>query len=253
MPKPISVQLYSVRQDAANDFPATLERIASMGYVGVEFAGLHGMPAADVAAVLKRVGLQASSAHVSIPTGENIDDIAHDAEILGYSLIVSGVGADALKTRDDALRAAEKLEQGAVLAARKGLRFGYHNHWWEFEIRYGHESAYEVLLNEAPHLFSQLDVYWCAMGGCDAAETLAKWASRIPLLHIKDGPLVRGQAHTAVGRGKLEMAPIVAAADDEVLEWLIVELDACDTDMNEAVAESCRYLVDAGLAAGRKV
>jgi len=77
-----------------------------------------------------------------------------------------------------------------------------------------------------------------------------QYAKRIPCLHIKDGPLVQGKPHTAVGKGKMKMAPIIAAADPKVLEWLIVELDECATDMMQAVRDSYAYLTGEGLAEG---
>ena len=40
----------------------------------------------------------------------------------------------------------------------------------------------------------------------------------------------------------------IAAADPDVLEWNVVELDDCDTDMMTAVERSYRYLVGNGLA-----
>jgi len=46
----------------------------------------------------------------------------------------------------------------------------------------------------------------------------------------------------AVGQGKMNIPAVIKAADPEVLEWLIVELDACDTDMTTAVRESYEYL-----------
>jgi len=48
------------------------------------------------------------------------------------------------------------------------------------------------------------------------------------------------------------MPAIIGAADPNVLEWLIVELDSCEGDMMEAVAQSYRYLTSAGLAVGNK-
>ena len=74
--------------------------------------------------------------------------------------------------------------------------------------------------------------------------------SRAPLLHIKDGPAVRDEPHVAVGDGVLDFHAIVRAAGD-VAEWLIVELDHCATDMLEAVAKSCHYLVNEGLGHGK--
>jgi hypothetical protein len=44
----------------------------------------------------------------------------------------------------------------------------------------------------------------------------------------------------------------VAAADPNVLKWLVVELDRCATDMTEAVRGSYQYLTSNGLAAGNK-
>ena len=38
---PVALQLYSVRDDMAADFAGTLEKVAGMGYQGVEFAGLY--------------------------------------------------------------------------------------------------------------------------------------------------------------------------------------------------------------------
>ena len=40
---PISVQLYSLREEASRDFPSVLRRLGETGFVGVELAGLHGL------------------------------------------------------------------------------------------------------------------------------------------------------------------------------------------------------------------
>ncbi len=82
---------------------------------------------------------------------------------------------------------------------------------------------------------------------------VSEYKARLPLLHIKDGMLEEGShVHTAVGSGKLDMPAIIGAADPSVLEWLVVELDNCDTDMLQAVKQSYRYLVSSGLAAGNR-
>ena len=41
-PKPISVQLYSLREESTRDFDAVLGRLASIGYQGVEPFNLFG-------------------------------------------------------------------------------------------------------------------------------------------------------------------------------------------------------------------
>ena len=51
---------------------------------------------------------------------------------------------------------------------------------------------------------------------------------------------------TAVGAGKMPVAEILAASPS--VEWKVVELDACATDMMEAVADSISWLTSQGLA-----
>lgn len=67
----------------------------------------------------------------------------------------------------------------------------------------------------------------------------------------KDGPINREQPMTAVGDGKMDWQTVIGAVNENVLEWLIVELDQCATDMFEAVRKSVRYLVANGFGRAR--
>lgn len=252
MSKPISIQLYTVRKLAAKDFASTLRQIAGIGYAGVEFAGLHGMPAADVAALVRELGLKPSSAHVPMPTRENIEALAKDAKTIGYTHIISGSDPSKLKTLADVEACAQQYREASELAAAHGLTVGLHNHWWELDHLVDGQTPYDRILAQAPAIFSELDVYWCTTAGQSVPNLIRRHAARIPLLHIKDGDVTPTTPHKAVGRGKLDFATIVAAADPSVLKWLIVELDDCATDMLEAVAQSYEYLTTSGLGHGRK-
>ena len=66
MKVPVAAQVYSVREEAAADFEKTMQQLADMGYDGVELAGLYGKSVEEIRNCLKRVGLQAVSAHVPI-------------------------------------------------------------------------------------------------------------------------------------------------------------------------------------------
>jgi len=252
MKKPISVQLYSVRDAAAKDFPATLKRIADMGYVGVEFAGLHGHSATEIAKLIKDLGMVASSAHMGLPTKENINQIVDEAKTLGYKYVIGGFGPDDMKPEDGVKACAEKFATASALVKSHGLVYAMHNHWWEFDHQFGGKTPYEILMNAAPDMVSELDIYWSTRGGADTVKVVKTWGKRIPLLHVKDGDLTEKIVHKAVGEGKVKIKPIVTEADPKTLEWLVVELDACDTDMLEAVAKSYKWLVANGLAEGRK-
>lgn len=251
-PKPLSVQLYTLRDSAKQDFPAVLRTVAEIGYKGVEFAGLHGHSAKDIRKIVDDLGLQVSSSHIALPNADNINQLVETEQILGNTRLVAGLGPDDFKTVDDAKRSAEKFQAAAVLAKRHGMTFGIHNHWWEFGKLGDGELVYDIILKTAPDAFSELDVYWAAYAGVDVPGIVATNKSRLPLLHIKDGSLEKDTPHLAVGDGKLDMPAIIGAADPNVLEWLIVELDGCATDMTEAVRQSYKYLTSHGLAAGNK-
>jgi sugar phosphate isomerase/epimerase len=250
MPKPLSIQLYTLRAASAEDFPAVLRTIADIGYRGVEFAGLHGHSPQEIKALLDDLGMVTSSSHTALPTPENINQIVDTEKTLGNTYIIAGLGPNEFKTADDCKRSAERFQKAAELVKPHGMTFGMHNHWWEFET-VDDRLVYDIVLQAAPDIFSELDVYWAAYGGQDAAKVVAAHKARLPILHIKDGTLEKDVPHVAVGSGKLDMAAIIGAADPTVLQWLVVELDNCATDMTEAVRQSYAYLTSQGLAEGR--
>lgn len=250
--KPISVQLFSLREQAKADLPKTLKTVADAGYVGVEFAGYYGHDPKDVRKMLDDVGLVASSAHSPIIKAENLAEQVDHAGILGYDYVASSHRSEAWDTADGVRRLAQEYQASAELAKPQGLRVGYHNHWWEMGQIDG-QPALGLFYAQAPALLPQIDTYWAAnFGAVDVPAFVARWASRTPSLHIKDGPLVQEEPHTAVGAGKMDVPAVVSAADENVLEWLVVEIDRCATDMTTAVVQSARYLIDNGIGQGRK-
>lgn len=249
--KPIGLQMYTLREEAAKDFVGVLKTVADIGYKGVEWAGMHGHDPKEIKRIIDDLGLVVCSNHSSLPTRENIQQIVEFESIFGNKRVISGFGPDDMKTVDQCKAVAAKFAEAAELLKPYGMTYGFHNHWWEFGIVDG-KYAYDILMAEAPNVFSELDVYWCQFGKGDPVAALKKYGKRIPLLHVKDGMLQEPHPHTAVGAGKLDMPAIIGAADPNVCDWMIVELDACATDMTEAVRDSYNYLVGKGLAEGNK-
>lgn len=251
MKRPISIQLYSLRERAKEDLPGVLRDIAQAGYKAVELAGLYEKPAAEIRRMLDGEGLLVSSAHTPLATAENIGELVDTAHTMGYKYCISGFGPDEFKTVDSIKEAAEKFQAAAELLKPHGLEMGYHNHWWEFDLvdgRYGYNRFFEL----CPDVFSELDIYWCCnFNRIDVPAVVKAHKRNIKLLHVKDGPLVQEEPHTAVGSGRMNIPAIVKAAGRET-EWLVVELDACATDMTQAVRDSYKYLKKAGLGIGNR-
>lgn len=237
----LSVQLYSVRDLIAEDRDGVLRKIAELGYQAVE----PFQPTVDPAGFRKvadELGLKVSSAHSMALLDEDPNPVFDALAVLGTDLAIvpAGIDAEEFATRDGLERTADRLNALSAKAASHGLKLGYHNHWWEFEPvlegRHGHELLAELL---APEVFLEIDTYWAAVGGADVPKVLRGLGDRVRALHVKDGPVRKGEPHTAVGQGAMPVAELLSAAP---AAWRIVELDSCATDLIQALADSKAYL-----------
>ena len=249
MPSPLAIQLYSVRDTLAQDFAGVVEKIAAIGYAGVEPAGFPGTTPQEAGKLFRDLGLAVPSAHTALPLGEHRNEVLDAMAAIGCPRIISGKGPDDFTTLDQIKQTCALFNQASQVAAESGLQFGIHNHWWEFQQVEGRLVLDVMLDHLEPGVFFEIDTYWVQVAGHDPATVVGKLGKRTPLLHIKDGPAVRGEPMVAVGDGVMDVPSIVQAGAG-FTEWMIVELDACATDMMEAVEKSCAYLVSKGLARG---
>jgi len=248
---PIAVQLYSAREQLAQDFVGTMRRIADMGYVAVEpYGGMHESPQ-EAASLFCELGLEVCSSHIPFPDESQRDGILAAAEAYGIQRVcIAYLPPEQFSTVEAIKRSCEQLNRAGEFARANGLQLGYHNHWWEFKQLDG-RSTVDLILGELEgDIFLQIDTYWVQVGGLDAAGIVQQIGARAPLLHLKDGPLTPEGDMTALGQGNIDIPGIVAASANTA-EWHIVELDRCATDMLQALEDSYRYLTGAGLARGR--
>lgn len=249
---PVSLQLYSLREAAAKDFPAVVRAVGEIGYAGVETAGFHGMKPKDVRKLVEDQGMVISSSHGPWAKPDNLQEVIDTAGELGVTFVSTGYRGEDFEDLDAIRATADEVNLMDERLRAAGLTLFVHNHWWEFATIDG-RLKYDVFAELAPRVAFELDAYWAAnFGAVDPAAVLRRYARRTPLLHLKDGPLVKDEPMQALGSGKLRLREIIAAADPAVLRWIVVELDACATDMLQAVRESYDWLVANGLATGRK-
>lgn len=253
MAKPIALQLYTVREQLAQDFAGTMRRIADMGFMGVETAGFpEGVTADDARRLCDELALTVCAAHAALPLGEQQQESLAKVATLGCRrLVCAWLPPDEYKTMAGIRRVCDRLNEAAAVTAGHGLTLVIHNHWFEFEPVAG-TRPYKVWLEQLdPAIEVELDAYWAQVGGVDPLTALAELGRRATLLHVKDGPADTPQADmTAVGQGTLDYETIIPAAASA--EWLIVELDRCATDMLTAVQDSYSYLTGKGLAYGKR-
>jgi sugar phosphate isomerase/epimerase len=222
----IGVQLYTVRSLMEKDFAGTLKAVAEIGFEEVEFAGYFDHQPEEVKTILDRLGLAAPASHVSIDflrrdlagTIEQARAVGHDYLICPWLAPEERVSIESYKT------VAGYFNEVGKACRDAGLRFGYHNHDFEFETIDG-RLPFDVLLDETdPELVDyELDLFWITRGGEDPFRYFERYPGRFTLCHVKD--MAENEQMVEVGSGRIDFKTIFARAEQAGLEHFFVEHD----------------------------
>jgi sugar phosphate isomerase/epimerase len=255
MPTPIAAEIYTVRDAADRDFAVTLERIAAMGYLGVELVGLHGMSPEEFLAQLQRLDLAVVGASLAGPDEvEELERYYGEAVAVGAPVAHTMMDEKHFESAEAVKRAAELCNRLGARAKGDGIELLYHNHWWETTPRADGSVPLFEFAAELDGVGILADIYWVAAGGLDLRATLIELGPLVRRLHVKDGHLKPGPIDitdpmTAVGDGKVDIAGAIAAAPQ--VDWHVTELDEFDGDPFLALERSYDYLTGHGLSRGR--
>ena len=237
----LSIQLYSVRRQVADDLPGTLARLAAMGLSQVEPFDLVSDPT-GLRDALSNNGLTATSAHTRLTTGLDLDEVFDAALTVGVRTVIDPMIDPARWTSISGVRGvADELSSAAVKAAARGLRLGYHNHAFEWENSIDGRPALEVFAELLdPSIVLELDTYWAAVGGQDVPAALRRLGDRVRFLHLKDGPITKNNLEQLpLGEGAMPVAEIVEAAS--ALEVPVLEFDDFAGDIFDGVRRSVAF------------
>jgi sugar phosphate isomerase/epimerase len=257
----LSVQLYSVRDQLAEDQNATLARLAELGFRYVEPFGLGAegrsfderlVWARSLRAGFDAVGLTVSAVHAAVPP--NIAELAEECAVIGadtafipHPRLVAGFDADTFANPDQVDSFADTLSSLARDAATHGLRLGYHNHWFEWaELPDGTAGYDRFWARVTEELLAELDVYWAAAAGVDPATVLSKLGPRAVAVHLKDGPAEPGAPQTPIGTGAVDIPAALKGTNG--IRWHVAEIDTTELDAYELLGGNARFLLHAGLS-----
>ncbi|HEX3570681.1 MAG TPA: sugar phosphate isomerase/epimerase [Acidobacteriaceae bacterium] len=260
---PLAIQLYSVREQMAQDLDMALAAVAAAGFVEVEAAALPKKSAKEIRASLDKAGLRCVSAHCSFAdlATRLEEQFAFDAELGTKYVICSSPGhrtppaagskAPQTFSLDDWRYNAERFNEFGEKAAKHDMQFGYHNHIHEFETVDG-ASPYEELLKltDPKKVTFELDCGWARVAGHDPIELMRNHPYRFSMLHVKDFHLKEGAVApghepkvTELGHGDIDYKPVIAAAKkNQRIRHAFVEQEAFDVPWQESLKIDADYM-----------
>ena len=200
----LGLQLYSVRDDMKKDPIGTLTQLAKMGYKNVEHANyinrkFYGYTAAEFKKILDDLGLKMPSGHTVM--GKNHWDAdkkvfsdswkytIEDAGYMGQKYVISPSMEESMRTTyDDMLRYMDVFNKCGELCQKSGMKFGYHNHYFEFSEKLNNIKVFDIMMkNMDPKLvIMQLDIGNMYIAGAKALDILSQYPGRFEMLHVKD-------------------------------------------------------------------
>lgn len=200
----LGIQLYSVREDMGKDPSGTLKQLSDIGYRYVEHANYHdrkfyGYSPADFKKLLESYNLKMPSGHVVMtPTdydftkkdfADNWKYTVEDAATAGQQYLVSPWLDESLrKNMSDFKSYMDVFNKSGELCKKSGMKFGYHNHDFEFSTRLDGKELYDLIMEYTdPALVAQqLDMGNLYNGGAKAIDIATKYPGRFELMHVKD-------------------------------------------------------------------
>ncbi|MCX6322516.1 MAG: sugar phosphate isomerase/epimerase [Bacteroidia bacterium] len=200
----VGLQLYSVRAEMSKDPLGSLTLLAKMGYVYVEHANyidrkFYGYTAPEFKKVLDRLGLKMISGH-TVMGRQHWDDskkdfsdswkfTIDDAATLGQKWVISpSMDGSMRKTYDDFKRYMDIFNKCGKLCKKSGMKFGYHNHDFEFSEKLNDEKLFDIMMKSLdPNLVAmQLDIGNLYNGGAVALDVMNQYPGRFEIIHVKD-------------------------------------------------------------------
>jgi sugar phosphate isomerase/epimerase len=199
------IQLYSIRDDMKADALGTLKKLSSFGYKHVEHANyvdrkFYGWSPKDFKKVLDDLGMAMPSGHTVMSKTRHWDDTkkdftdawkytVEDAAVCGQMFVISpSMSQEARKSSSELKAFMDLFNKSGELCKKSGMKFGYHNHDFEFSEKLDGSTVYDIILkNTDPSLvMQQLDIGNLYNGGANALEVVKQYPGRFESMHVKD-------------------------------------------------------------------
>jgi sugar phosphate isomerase/epimerase len=241
----IAVQLYTLRDECAQDMIGTLKQVKEIGYEGVELAGYGNASAQKVADTLKELGLHVVGSHTGFDRlQDDLDAVVQENKAMGNAYIVCPSIPAAQRSKEGYTAFAKELEKIGRAIGASGMTLCYHNHDFELTDKFEGKFGLDILFanSDSGYVQAEIDTFWVQKGGQSPANYIRQYAWRAPLIHVKDMSKDDQKTFAEVGTGLLDWRAIFAAAEEGGAQAYIVEQDICPGEPLESIHISLQNL-----------
>lgn len=248
----IALQLYTLRDfmKTPADMADTFKKIKKIGYEAVQFSGAGPIEPAHLKQLLDENGIHCCAMHEGMEgLQNNLPAIIAKMKTVGCDFTALGSAPAEYRTQEGLPKLVTALNEiGKKFAAEK-IRFGYHNHKFEFELVGKKTILREIFDSTNPkYVAAELDTFWVQYGGADPMDWIRSVKGRIPVAHIKDFTIKNDQVVMAeIGEGNLNWKGIFKALKEAKCRWYCVEQDTCQRPPFESIEISYRNLKKMGI------
>lgn len=239
------IQLYSVRAEMLADAKGTLKQLAALGIKQIESASsakgnYYGLSGKEMKEACKELDMTLRSGHVAI--NSKWPQTMEEAAEAGQEYLICSSMPKSGQTIDNYKRTAEIFNKSGEECRKLGIKFGYHNHDYEFDKVDG-QVLYEVLMdNTDPKLVHmELDLGWVVASGNDPFEYFKKYKGRFPLWHLKDMDLQKKHS-TEFGKGGLDIPKLLKHQKESGLKYFFIEQEEYAKTPMESIKYDMDYL-----------
>ncbi len=241
----LGLQLYTIRDAMDKDVPGSLKKVSDIGYKYVELANyvngkFYGYEPSEFKKLVNGLGMEIMSSHAGVdPKGITTDEarkMAEDHAKLGAKYCMQPWIEEAdRKSISGYQKMVAEWNKVAKIMKEFGVKFGYHNHDFEFATVEGKIPYYDVFLPELDKDLTtmELDLFWATKAGQDPVEIFKKYPGRFQLFHMKDMLTKKPPIYTTngvddfapVGTGLIDFKRILAAKKTAGMKYMFVEQD----------------------------
>ena len=224
------LNLYSIRNkiQTEKDFLNTIKTLKKNGCAYIQFSG-SPLPLNVVSKCIKKVKIDLVLTHSPMDRIINdTDNLMKEHALCHCKNIGLGMMPKEYCGNEKAfIKKAKELENAAKKMSKKGFKFFFHNHQFEFKHMKSGITYFEYMIKNCPHFNFTLDTYWVQYGGHDIISMVKKLKGRIECVHLKDYKIDDNldPKFAPIGDGNIDFKSVIKEMKKSGAKYFLIEQD----------------------------